>query len=96
MSRLEHVLRVGTAMRDADTNPEVTDAFFSMMKEKAQSDFKEGNVKPGKEFVKHVWWNLWYEYMGEPENAKKQTFEMRKVWQDMVDVLEKKAYKESR
>ena len=94
MSRLEHVLRVGAAMRDADTNPEVTGAFFSRSKEKAQNVFKEGNVKPGKEFVKHVWWNLWYEYMGEPENAKKQTFEMRKVWQDMVDVLEKKVYKD--
>lgn len=94
MARLEHVLSVGVALREADVAPEATDAFLSSMKNKLQSAFEEGNVKLGKAFVKHVWWNLWYEYKGEPENAKKQTFEMRKVWLEMVDVLEKKAYKD--
>ena len=94
MARLEHVLSVGVALREADAAPEATDAFLSSMKNKLQSAFEEGNVKLGKAFVKHVWWNLWYEYKGEPENAKKQTFEMRKVWLEMVDVLEKKAYKD--
>lgn len=94
MARLEHVLSVGVALREADVAPEATDAFLSSMKNKLQSAFEEGNVKLGKAFVKHVWWNLWYEYKGEPENAKKQTFEMRKVWLEVVDVLEKKAYKD--
>lgn len=90
MSRLEHVLRVGAAMRDVDTNPEATDGFFSSMKEKVQNVFKEGNVKLGKEFVKHVWWMLYEEDNGMADKAKEHAGHARKVWDEMSVVLRQK------